>query len=322
MKAVNIANSQRVTMSAMLPYLIALRPRHWVKNLIIFAAPLFAFKINPGTVLASLFTFVIFCLASSGFYLINDLVDLESDRQHPSKRLRPIASGVISAPAALGMAMTIWGIVLICSWAQSRGVAAVVVSYGLLQVAYNIRLKRMVILDVMAIATGFVLRAFAGAVATGIMLSPWFLLCLALLALFLAVEKRKAELLVLQSTAIENRGVGYRYPISLLARMENIVATGAIVTYAIWSSGPQVTGASTPWMLFTLPFVLYGIFRYQLLSVPKEVAHDKHSGQEAGGDAERPEEIFLRDVPTLVTVLSWLLVTFTILLLKHRGYIN
>ncbi|MFH7027720.1 MAG: decaprenyl-phosphate phosphoribosyltransferase [Heteroscytonema crispum UTEX LB 1556] len=303
-------------------YLEALRPRQWTKNFVVFAAPLFAFSINLQTLLGSLLALVLFCCASSSFYLFNDIADVESDRQHPVKCNRPIAAGLVNIRVAFGMALFLLLSALIVSWMRSPKLGATITAYAILQIAYNLRLKRMVILDIGAIATGFVLRAYAGAAATGIVLSTWFLLCTAMLALFLAIEKRKAELRLTQLKGVKPRAVLKRYSLPLLARMENVVTTGTIVTYALWSSGPYVRGASTSWMLFTLPFVLYGIFRYQLLSDPQEIANHSEDEVEQGGRSERPEEVLLKDVPILVTVCGWILTCFMILWLKQQGIIN
>jgi decaprenyl-phosphate phosphoribosyltransferase len=304
------------------PYLTALRPRQWTKNLIVFAAPLFAFSINIESFLGSLLAFALFCCTSSSFYLFNDIADVESDRNHPTKCRRPIAAGLVSIPVALGMAVVLLGGSLIVSWWRSPLLGAVILSYAILQVAYNLRLKRTVILDVVAIATGFVLRACAGGVATGIALSPWFLMCTAMLALFLGVEKRKAELRITALKGGKPRSVLKRYSLSLLGRMESVLTTGTIMTYALWSSGPQVQGASTPWMLLTVPFVLYGVFRYQLLSDPQEIAYRSSISKKGGGDTERPEEVLLKDLPTTLTMLSWIISVFVILLLKKQGIIQ
>lgn len=313
--------SNRKSLTVKFPYLIALRPRQWTKNLIVFAAPLFAFSINLQSLLGSLLALVLFCSASSSFYLFNDIADVESDRRHPVKCKRPIAAGLVRVPVAIGMAVILLLSALIIGWLKSPALGATLLSYAVLQVAYNLRLKRTVILDVFAIATGFVLRAFAGAAATGITLSAWFLLCTAMLALFLGVEKRKAELRLSEIKGGKTRSVLRRYSLSLLNRMESIVTTAAVVTYALWSSGPKVQGASTPWMMLTLPFVLYGIFRYQLLSDPREIAR-RSDTVEQGGRTERPEEVLLKDLPTLLTVLGWVLTSFIILLLKQQGVIN
>jgi decaprenyl-phosphate phosphoribosyltransferase len=300
----------------------ALRPRQWTKNLIVFAAPLFAFSINFSSFAGSAFAFLAFCAASSGFYLINDIADVESDRQHPVKCKRPIAAGLVSIPIAIVMAVLLLGGAVSLSWIFSPPLGAVISGYAILQVAYNLCLKRMVILDIYAIATGFVLRASAGAAATGIIVSPWFVLCTAMLALFLAIEKRKAELRLAKLKGSKPRAVLQRYSLSLLQRMESIVTPGAVVSYALWSSGPVVRGASTSWMLVTLPFVLYGIFRYQLLSDPQEIDNDVRSEFERGGRSERPEEVLLKDLPILITVFGWILTCFAILWLKHQGLIQ
>lgn len=304
-----------------LAYLAALRPRQWTKNLIVFAAPLFAFSVNVQSLLGSLLAFTLFCCVSSSFYLFNDIADVESDRQHPVKCKRPLAAGLVSIPVALEMALILLSSALAIGFWQSPRLGITLVAYALLQLAYNLKLKRMVILDIGAIATGFVLRASAGAAATGIVLSSWFLLCTAMLALFLGVEKRKAELRLIQIRGGKTRAVLKRYSLSLLTRMENIVTTGAVMSYAIWSSGPQVHGASTSWMLLTLPFVLYGIFRYQLLSDPEEIARKSDTGVEGGGTSERPEEVLLTDLSILVTVVGWIVTSFVILLLKKQGII-
>lgn len=308
--------------SKKLPYLTALRPRQWTKNLVVFAAPLFAFSINGQSLFGSLLAFTLFCCASSSFYLLNDILDVQSDRQHPIKCQRPIAAGLVSIPVAFSMAFGLLGSSISIGWLRSPSLGLVIISYALLQIAYNLRLKRTVILDIIAIATGFVLRAYSGAAATSIDLSIWFFLCTAMLALFLGVEKRKAELRLTQIRGGKTRAVLKRYSLSLLTRMENVVTTGALMTYAIWSSGPKFNGASTPWMLITFPFVLYGIFRYQLLSDPQEIARRGNTKLEQGGASERPEEVLLTDLPILITVLTWVLTCFVILLLKHQGLIN
>lgn len=303
-------------------YLEALRPRQWTKNLVVFAAPLFAFSINLNSLLGSLLAFSLFAAASSSFYLINDIADVEADRRHPVKCNRPIAAGKVSIPAAIAIAAILLSGSLIIGFLRSLWLGATILAYALLQVAYNLRLKRTPILDVIAIASGFVLRAAAGAAATSIYLSPWFLLCTAMLALFLAVEKRKAELRLIAIKGGKTRTVLKRYSLPLLARMESVITTGTIMTYALWSSGPAVSGASTSWMLVTLPFVLYGVFRYQLLSDPQEIERRSNSEHEAGGVTERPEEVLLKDKPILLTVLCWLLTVFTILALKEQNIIK
>lgn len=301
-------------------YLHALRPRQWTKNLIVFAAPLFNFSLTWSSFLGSCLAFVLFCCASSSFYLINDIIDVESDRRHPVKCKRPIAAGLVAIPIAVIMAVLLLGSALIVAWWKSPGLGAAILGYAVLQVAYNLVLKHKVIVDVVAIALGFILRAWSGAAATNIVLSPWFLLCTAMLALFLGIEKRKAELRLSEIKGSKSRRVLHRYSLPLLSRMEGVVTNGTILTYALWSSGPAVNGAPTPWMMLTLPFVLYGVFRYQLLSDPQEIER-RSPGIESGGKTERPEEVLLGDKPILFNVIIWLVVTFTILLINKQGLI-
>ena len=263
-----------------------------------------------------------FCGASSSFYLLNDIADVEADRRHPVKCNRPIAAGLVKIPVAIAMAAILLGGALILGWLRSPLLGATILSYAILQIAYNLKLKHTVILDVMAIAAGFVLRACAGAAATGIVLSPWFMLCTAMLALFLGIEKRKAELRLLKIKGGKTRAVLRRYSLNLLLRMESVVTNGAIITYAIWSAGPIVKGASTPWMMLTLPFVLYGMFRYQLLSDPREISSIDKNEAETGGETERPEEVLLKDFPIILTVLIWVMTTFIIMYLNRQGIIT
>jgi decaprenyl-phosphate phosphoribosyltransferase len=326
-------------------YVRSLRPRQWTKNLIIFAAPLFAFQISLQSISSALLAFGLFCLTSSSFYLINDVVDVESDRQHPVKKNRPIAAGLVSIPLAVASAFGFLTTALIVSWHHSPSLGFTIASYAALQIAYNLKLKRTVLLDIIAIATGFVLRAYAGAAATDVRLSPWFLLCTALLALFLGIEKRKAELRLIEITGGKTRAVLQRYSLPLLSRMEGNVTTGTLITYSLWSFGPQVQGASTSWMLLTVPFVIYGIFRYQLLSDPRDLTtinaiSRKHENHDASTEVlsqgsvataikpeviertERPEEVLLTDKPLLLNIVLWACTVAVILALKSRGIIQ
>ena len=310
------------TYHSLSPYLVALRPHQWTKNIIVFAAPLFGFSINLNTLINSLLAFILFCCLSSSFYLINDIADVKSDRLHPVKRHRPIAAGLVSLPVAIAMAAFLLSVSLGVGFSHKPMLGLTLLLYAGLQVAYNFKLKQVVIVDVILIAIGFVLRAYAGAIATNIVLSSWFVLCTGMLALFLATEKRKAELRMLAITGGKTRAVLQRYSLSLLSRMESTVVTGSIMCYALWSFGPTLNGASTAWMLLTIPFVLYGIFRYQLLSDPAEIARQTQQTGEQSARTERPSEILLRDMPILFTVISWTLTVFVILWLEQRGVIG
>jgi 4-hydroxybenzoate polyprenyltransferase len=299
-----------VANSISIPLFLACRPRQWTKNLLVFAAPLFAFRFEAHIWLAAGGSLVAFCLISSAIYLLNDSLDVVSDRAHPSKRYRPIAAGLVSVPAALATAAVLALVSLgLAAWI-TPALAAVVLLYGLIQVGYCLQLKRMPLLDLFCIASGFLLRSIAGAVAARLPPSPWFLLTVGLLALFLAVEKRKAELRVSQARGVITRKVLERYSLPLLLRLESLVATSAFISYALWAAGPAVRGAPTSWMLLTVPFVLVGIFRYQLLSDPEEAERRRSTDPER--NSEKPEEILLGDRGIKLTLVGWLVTTAVI----------
>ena len=282
---------------------LAMRPRQWTKNAIVFAPMLFAFDLTALNCVRAVVLFVLFCLASSGFYLYNDVLDVRHDRSHPIKRTRAVAAGLVPESMALAFAFTLIATAVASTWLVSTLAGELMLFYAFLQFFYNWKLKQTVLLDVMAIAAGFVLRAAAGAAIVNVTASPWFLLAVALLALFLAIGKRKAEL---SHGVLSSRPVLREYSMGLLARMEQLATTGVILTYALWSSGPQVNGAQTPWMMLTLPFVLYGLFRYQYLS-------ERHDS-----GIERPEEVLLHDTPILVAVAGWAVMVFAVLWLREN----
>jgi decaprenyl-phosphate phosphoribosyltransferase len=282
----------------------ACRPRQWTKNLLVFAAPLFAFRLDPWVWRQAGGALVAFCLISSAIYLLNDCLDVAADRAHPTKRNRPIAAGLVSVPAALSTAALLAVLSLaLASWV-APALAAVVLLYGVIQVGYCLQLKRMVLLDLFCIASGFLLRAIAGALAAGLLPSPWFLLTVGLLALFLAIEKRKAELRLALDRGVLTRKVLERYSLPLLLRLESTVATSAFMSYALWAAGPVLRGAPTSWMLLTVPFVLVGIFRYQLLSDQQEA--ERRSVSDPQRTSEKPEEILLGDRGIQLTLAAWL----------------
>ena len=301
-----------------LPALVAAcRPRQWTKNLLVFAAPLFAFRLEPDVWLRAGGALVTFCLISSAIYLLNDCLDVAADRAHPSKRFRPIAAGLVSVPAALTTAAVLAAVSLSLAAWITPALAGVVLLYGLIQVGYCFQLKRMPLLDLFCIASGFLLRAIAGAVAAMLPPSPWFLLTVGLLALFLAIEKRKAELRVAQDRGVITRKVLERYSLPLLLRLESTVATSAFISYALWAAGPALRGAPTSWMLLTVPFVLVGIFRYQLLSDPEEA--DRRRSVDPERTSEKPEEIMLGDRGIKLTLVGWLVTTAVIGLLSRAS---
>lgn len=287
----------------------ACRPRQWTKNLLVFAAPFFSFKIDPFLISSTLVAFILFCLLSSCIYLINDILDIEADRLHPKKSKRPIASGKVSKKAA--SILSFFCFIFSISLANSISFKLLLIGliYFSIQFSYCFIFKNKAILDIFCISAGFLLRAISGAYASSLTISPWFLLSIGLLSLFLAIEKRKAELVSYKKTGIFTRKVLKDYTLSLLTRFENIVATGCFVSYSLWAAGPTLNGAPTQWMLITVPFVLIGIFRYQLLS-DRELNNINYISNEKS--TESPEEILLNDKGIKSIILSWLATCFAI----------
>ncbi|MEY4352733.1 MAG: hypothetical protein RLZZ609_974 [Cyanobacteriota bacterium] len=299
----------------MVHLLAACRPRQWSKNLLVYVAPLFVFSFRAEIWLASTGALIAFCLISSAIYLLNDCLDVEADRAHPSKCKRPIAAGLISVPTAISTSTLLASLSFIIGWLVSPPLAALILLYGVIQLAYCFSFKRQPLLDLFCIASGFLLRAIAGVVAAGLPFSPWFLLTVGLLALFLAIEKRKAELRVFESRGAVTRRVLQRYSLPLLLRLESLVATSAFMSYSLRAAGPTLKGAPTSWMLLTVPFVLAGIFRYQLLSDPDE--SDRRRSLSPDHTTEKPEEILLGDRGIQLTLLAWLVTASAIGLGHH-----
>jgi hypothetical protein len=255
--------------------LVAMRPSEWIKNVLVFAGLLFSQKLGEGAqVVDATITFVAFCAISSAGYLFNDLRDAPLDRQHPKKRRRPIASGELSPQiAAAASAALVVGALAISLAGVSTEVAGLVALYGAITVAYSLGLKRLVILDVMTIASLFLLRVIAGAVAVEAHASEWLLLCTAMLALFLGFTKRRQETTSLPEAPVDapadpsaasgvTRHVLEHYSLPFLDQMIAMVTAGAIMSYAIYAVNSPFIGSK---MLATAPWVLYGIFRYLYL---------------------------------------------------------
>jgi len=269
-------------------------PHQWTKNLVIFAAlALSKHLFEPEAVARATLAFVVFCALSGAVYLVNDLSDLERDRLHPQKRERPIASGALSVPVARAVALAMGLASLGFSLLLGRGFALVVVGFLGLNLAYSFVLKNVVILDVIAIAIGFVLRAAAGAIAIGVRISDWLLVCTILLALFLALAKRRHELVSLNDTAAFHRAILAEYSPYLLDQMIAVVTASCVTAYAFYTLAPEtIEKYRTDRLALTIPFVLYGIFRYLYL------VHRR----EQGGS---PTDVLLTDRPLLVAVALW-----------------
>jgi 4-hydroxybenzoate polyprenyltransferase len=269
--------------------LAALRPRQWSKNLLLFAGLVFAAKLgDAGRWGEAVAAFGCYCAASSAAYLVNDVRDAEHDRGHPVKRLRPVASGELAPRAALGIAAVLAAAALCGAAFLGPWSAAFMGAFLVLQAAYTAGLKHVVLIDVLAIAGLFVLRASAGAAGVDVRISSWLLICTALLALFLALAKRRAELVLVGAEETPGRPVLEGYSLALVDQLVSVVAASVVIAYSLYTFSARDSKA----MMATVPFVVYGVFRYLLL------LHRHDLGEE-------PENVLLTDVPLLATVAAW-----------------
>ena len=286
----------------------AIRPRQWTKNGIVFMA--FIFSINqewlPDDVstwdhllLHAVLTALVFCAVSGAGYLINDVRDVESDRLHPTKKNRPIASGALAPKAAMGWALALVIVGVIVAFLVDWRTGAVVLGYIGLQITYTTLLKYEVILDVMAIAAGFVLRALAGAYAVDVPTSPWLYVVTALGALFLGITKRRAEVALLAEGARSHRAVLALYTPAFLDQMTAMVTASTVISYALYTFSAESL-PENHLMMLTIPFVAYGVFRYLFLSLTRN----------EGGS---PEEVLLKDRPLLISILAWVITSMIVL---------
>ena len=280
--------------SLALNLLISLRPGQWTKNFAVFAALVFAEKLFDVKAIAlSVAAFVIFCALSGVVYLLNDIADRHSDREHPLKRRRPIASGALPVPVA-AIAATIIGVVaLAAAFSLGWSLGLVAAGYVALQALYSGPLKHIVIIDVLTLSIGFVLRAAAGAVAIDVRISHWLFVCTILLAMFLALAKRRHELVLLADGAASHRPILGEYSPYLLDQMIGVVTASTLIAYIFYTISPETTEKfGTDLLGLTIPFPLYGIFRYLYL------VHRR----EGGGS---PAELLINDRPLLVCVMVW-----------------
>jgi 4-hydroxybenzoate polyprenyltransferase len=272
----------------------SLRPSQWTKNLIVFGGLIFGQRLlDPGAILHAAAAFAVFCALSGVVYLINDVADREADRQHPLKQFRPIASGDVPVAAAAGLALLLGTLALAAAFLLRVEFGLVALAYVALLAVYSGPLKHVVIVDVLTIAIGFVLRAAAGAVVIAEPVSPWLLIVTVLGALFLALSKRRHELVLLADGATSHRRILEEYSPYLLDQMISVVTASTLVAYAFYTVSPEtIQKFNTDKLGLTLPFLLYGIFRYLYL------VHQK----EGGGS---PSDTLLNDKPLLLCVLLW-----------------
>jgi 4-hydroxybenzoate polyprenyltransferase len=280
----------------------SLRPAQWTKNLVIFAGLIFGKKLlDAGAVGDAIAAFIVFCTLSGVVYLVNDLADRESDRRHPLKARRPIASGALPVAVAKGAALAFGGAALVAAYLIGQGFAGVAVAYLVLQLLYSGPLKHIIIIDVLTIAIGFVLRAVAGAVAVHVEISHWLFVCTILLALFLALAKRRQEIVLLAEGATTHRPILGEYTAYLLDQMIGVVTASTLIAYVFYTISPETQAKfGTPWLGLTIPFPLYGIFRYLYL------VHQR----EGGGS---PADLLLTDRPLLTCVALWALAVAVII---------
>ena len=273
----------------------SLRPEQWTKNCLVFAGLVFGGRLlDIDAVLIATAAFAIFCALSGATYLVNDVADRDADRRHPLKRTRPVASGMVTTTTALLVATLLTTAALSAAWLIAPVLAVVAAAYIALLLLYSTVLKHVVIIDVLTIAGGFVLRAAAGAVAVNVPIGPWLLVCTTLLALFLALSKRRHELVLLGEDAAEHRRILEEYSPYLLDQMIAVVTASTLMAYTVYATSPDTAlRLGTQRLSLTIPFVLYGIFRYLYL------VHQRR----AGGS---PAAVLLTDRPLLACVGLWI----------------
>jgi 4-hydroxybenzoate polyprenyltransferase len=268
---------------------VALRPRQWTKNLLLFAGIVFAAKLGDWTRWLEAFAgFAAYCAASSAAYLVNDVRDADADRRHPIKRLRPVAAGELEPRAALALAAALATLALGAVAVLGPPSLAFLGAFLALQAAYTLRLKHEVLVDVLAIAGLFVVRAAAGAEAVDVPISPWLLLCTGLLALFLGLAKRRGELMLVAADRTPGRPVLEGYSLALVDQLVSVVAASTVIAYSLYT----FTARDSKTMMVTIPFVLFGVFRYLLLIQRDDLG-------------EEPENVLLGDRPLLGTIAAW-----------------
>ena len=280
-----------------------LRPHQWIKNGLVLIGLLFGNVWHDASLVAAvLLTLLAFCLASSGVYIINDLFDREQDRRHPVKCRRPLAAGTVSVNAAVALAVLLGFGAIALALLASPAAAWIILAYWVLNAAYSTSLKHMVLLDVFAIAGGFMLRIFAGTLGVGIAPSEWLVLCGLMLTLFLGFTKRRAEIMALErvdgaQAPGSHRRVLDHYTPALLDKMIGISASAVIISFSLYTMSPATVELhGTSHLIYTVPFVLYGVFRYIYL------LHEQRAGGDTASD-------LLRDKHLLVTVAAWFGVT-------------
>jgi len=295
------ADARAQDMSVLVAALVSLRPRQWVKNLFVFAGLIFSHSLFTPLVWPAVGAFLIFCGLSGAIYVFNDLADVEKDRRHPAKRNRPIARGALPIPAAATLGVGVLVVSLVAAFWLSVPFGVVATAYAALLTAYSVWLKHLVILDVLTVALGFVLRAIAGAAVIAVEISGWLVICTILIALFLALGKRRHEYRTLRGDAAAHRPILAEYSEGFLDQMVAVVTASTVTAYALYTMSPDtVAKFHTRLLPLTLPFVLYGIFRYLYLLYRRDM----------GGN---PSDLLLNDRALLANTILWILALFSII---------
>lgn len=298
----NIKLKEEVNKPLLGMFFTLMRPKQWTKNLLVFAALIFSIRTAQVQMLGQVFTgFILFCLVSSCVYILNDYVDRDRDRIHPEKKNRPLASGAMNPQTALTFGMVLLAASFYIAFRFHLLFGFVLLLYFSLNVLYSLRLKHVVIIDLLIVASGFVLRAVGGGLVIGVPLTPWFLICTLLLALFLAISKRRHELVVLKSDKGDHREVLEHYSMDLLNQLNAIVTTATIMSYALFT----FTSGHTIHLMWTLILVLYGIFRYMYLI-------------HVEGRGGKPDKILWDDKHILVTVVLYAVSVLFILMVFDK----
>jgi 4-hydroxybenzoate polyprenyltransferase len=289
-------------MNRMIDLLRLMRPHQWIKNSFVLIGLLFGHAWHdPALVIKAAFAFAAFCLISSTIYIINDIIDIEQDRHHPGKHKRPLPSGKLKISSAAMFAALLGATGLGLAVFASSKVVLILLIYAVMNLAYSLKLKHVVILDVFIIATGFMLRILAGTLGLGIPPSQWLLLCGLMVTLFLGFSKRRAEIIALSADKTAHRKVLEHYSPVLLDKMIVVTAAGLIMSYSLYTMNPETMLIhGTPNLIYTVPFVIYGVFRYIYL-----LHH-----QSSGGD---PSKDLVRDPHMLIVLLGWLVTTIALI---------
>ena len=279
-----------------------LRVRQWVKNFVVFAPLVFSGRLlDPSSVASAMMSFVCFCLASSGVYLVNDILDRRIDRFHPLKKSRPVASGKLPLSWAMVLSLLLIGASGVLSLGFRADLGLAVGLYLAFNLAYSIALKRVVILDVLILSAGFVIRIWGGAVVLGVVPSHWLQLSMFFLALFLSLAKRRQELVILHAKALRHRNVLSDYSPAFIDQLTSILTAVAILCYALYAVSPDVTQRfGQAGFIYTVPLVIYTLFRYLYLVHIRKGALD-------------PTEALLSDTPMMLSVLAWIMMIVCLL---------